>query len=81
MDAAEINYDLKVVDLSSMNLENSKVKQAQDDLKFSLQYKAVPTIVHEKYKILSDMTKFVLYLSARFKKEMTKSGNWPQNNH
>jgi hypothetical protein len=28
MDSAEINYDLKVVDLSSMNLKNSKVKQA-----------------------------------------------------
>ena len=35
-------------------------------------------LVHNGYKVLSDMTKLVLYLYENFKIEMTVKGMWPK---
>jgi hypothetical protein len=37
-------------------------------------------IIHNNYKILSDMPKFIFYLFENFKAEMLISGLWPKTN-
>ena len=36
-------------------------------------------LLHNGFKILSDMPKFVFYLYENFKSEMLASGTWPKN--
>ena len=37
-------------------------------------------LIHNGYKILSDMPKFIFYLFENFKVEMSITGQWPQIN-
>lgn len=45
-----------------------------------MRQKAIPMIVHNGFKIISDMSKFIFYLFENFKGEMLASGIWPKNN-
>jgi hypothetical protein len=45
-----------------------------------LRQKAIPMIIHNGYKILSDMPKFMFYLYQEFKPEMLAQGTWPKTN-
>ena len=44
-----------------------------------LKQQSIPMIVHNGYKILADMTKFVYYLYENFKIQMTMTNIWPKN--
>lgn len=83
LDAAHIKYTFQVTEVPSpsKNVNNNvQGTQGQDKTKDQtfLKQKAIPMIIHNGYKILSDMTKFVYYIHENFKGEMLASGVWPK---